>query len=91
MAAFLARNYSVRFLCLRQFQNRITDSVYTVVKQKIIDAGWVDEFDIGVSSIRHKETGSDFLFYGIARNIEEIKGTEGVDICWNFWIVTGKH
>ena len=82
MAAFLARNYSVRFLCLRQFQNRITDSVYTVVKQKIIDAGWREEFDIGVSSIRHKETGSEFLFYGIARNIEEIKGTEGVDICW---------
>ncbi len=82
MAAFLARNFSVRFLCLRQFQSRITDSVYTVVKQKIIDAGWRDEFDIGVSTIRHKETGSEFLFYGIARNIEEIKGTEGVDICW---------
>lgn len=82
MAAFLARNYSVRFLCLRQFQNRITDSVYTVVKEKIEAAGWRDEFDIGVSTIRHKETGSEFLFYGIARNIEEIKGTEGVDICW---------
>jgi len=82
MAAFLARNYSVRFLCLRQFQNRITDSVYTVVKQKIEAAGWRDEFDIGVSTIRHKETGSEFLFYGIARNIEEIKGTEDVDICW---------
>lgn len=82
MAAYLARNYSVRFLCLRQFQNRITDSVYTVVKQKIQAAGWADEFDIGVSTIRHKVTGSDFLFYGIARNIEEIKGTEGVDICW---------
>lgn len=82
MAAFLARNYSVRFLCLRQFQNRITDSVYTVVKEKIHAAGWQDEFDIGVSTIRHKKTGSDFLFYGIARNIEEIKGTEGVDVCW---------
>lgn len=82
MAAFLARNYSVRFLCLRQFQNRITDSVYTVVKQKIEEAGWRDEFDIGVSTIRHKTTGSEFLFYGIARNIEEIKGTEGVDVCW---------
>lgn len=82
MAAFLARNYSVRFLCLRQFQNRITDSVYTVVKEKIEQAGWRDEFDIGVSTIRHKATGSEFLFYGIARNIEEIKGTEGVDICW---------
>ncbi len=82
MAAFLARNYSVKFLCLRQFQNRIADSVYTVIKNKIEEAGWQDEFDIGVSSIRHKETGSSFLFYGIARNIEEIKGTEDVDICW---------
>lgn len=82
MAAFLARNYSVRFLCLRQFQNRIADSVYTVVKQKIEAAGWSDEFDIGVSTIRHRATGSEFLFYGIARNLTDIKGTEGVDICW---------
>lgn len=81
-AVFLARNYSVRFLCLRQFQNRISHSVYTVLVAKIDAAGWRDEFDIGVSTIRHKETGSEFLFYGIARNIEEVKGTEGVDICW---------
>lgn len=82
MAAFLARNYSVRFLCLRQFQNRIADSVYTVVNEKIVAAGWASEFDIGVSTIRHRLTGSEFLFYGLARNIEEIKGTEGVDVCW---------
>lgn len=82
MAAFLARNYTVRFLCIRQFQNRISDSVYTVIKEKIEKAGWVDEFDIGVSTIKHKETGSEFLFYGMARNINDIKGTEGVDICW---------
>lgn len=82
MAAFLARNYSLKFLCLRQFQNRISDSVYTVIKNKIEQAGWTDEFDIGVSSIKHKKTGSEFLFYGIARNIDDIKGTEDVDICW---------
>lgn len=82
MAVFLARNYSVKFLCIRQFQNRIADSVYTILKQKINDAGWQDEFEIGVSSIKHKRTGSEFLFYGIARNIDDIKGTEGVDICW---------
>ena len=82
MAAFLARNYSLKFMCIRQFQNRITDSVYTVIKEKIISAGWEAEFDIGVSSIKHRETGSEFLFYGIARNISDIKGTEGVDICW---------
>lgn len=82
MAAFLARNYSVRFLCIRQFQNRISDSVYTVIKEKIEAAGWQDEFDIGVSSIRHKTAGSEFLFYGMARNLNDIKGTEGVNICW---------
>lgn len=82
MAAFLARNYSLRFLCIRQFQNRITESVYTVIKQKIEAAGWTDEFDILNTTIRHKTTGSEFLFYGMARNIAEIKGTEGVDICW---------
>lgn len=82
MAAFLARNYSIKFMCLRQFQNRIADSVYTVLKEKIEQAGWTDEFDIGVSSIKHKITGSEFLFYGIARNLHDIKGTEGVDICW---------
>lgn len=81
-AVYLARNYSVRFLCLRQFQNRISDSVYSVLKRKIMDAGWESEFDIGVSTIKHKVTGSEFLFYGIARNIEEIKGTEDIDICW---------
>lgn len=82
MAAYLARNYSVKFLCIRQFQNRIADSVYTVIKEKIEQAGWADEFDIGVSSIRHRKTKSEFLFYGIARNLNDIKGTEGVDICW---------
>ncbi len=82
MAAFLARNYSVRIMCVRKFQNRISDSVYTVIKEKIEAAGWEDEFEIGVSSIRHKVTGSEFLFYGIARNLKDIKGTEGVDILW---------
>lgn len=82
MAAFLARNFTVLFLCLRQFQNRISDSVYTIVKQKIEEAGWSDEFDIGVSTIVHRATGSEFLFYGIARNLIDIKGIEGVDVCW---------
>lgn len=82
MATFLARNYSLKFLCIRQFQNKIADSVYTVIKEKIELAGWTDEFNITNNSIKHNVTGSEFLFYGIARNIAEIKGTEGVDICW---------
>lgn len=82
MAIFLARNYCVKFLCTRQFQNRIEDSVYTLLKAKIEAFGMSDDFEIGKSSISCPITGSEFLFYGRARNIGEIKGTEGVDIHW---------
>lgn len=81
-AVFLARTYSVKFLCIRQFQNKIQESVYAVLKIQIERFGLEDEFDIFKSVIRHKHTGSEFHFYGIHRNIAEIKGFEGADICW---------
>ncbi len=81
-AIFLAANYTVKFLCARQFQNRISESVYTLLKDKIMASPHRHEFEILKTSIRHKRTGSEFLFYGIARNLEEIRSTEGVDILW---------
>jgi phage terminase large subunit len=81
-AVFLAANYKVKFLCARQFQNRISESVYTLIKDKIEDSEFRSEFDFTNTSIKHKKTGSEFLFYGIARNLSEIKSTEGVDILW---------
>ncbi len=82
MAVFLARNYTVKFLCIRQFQARISDSVYTILVQKVEDAGWTDEFTITNTSISHDKTGSSFHFYGMARNTTEIKGFENADVCW---------
>lgn len=82
MAIYLARNYRVKFLCTRQFQNRIDDSVYTLLRSKIEAFGMTNDFEILKSSIVCPETGSEFLFYGRARNIEEIKGTEDVDVHW---------
>lgn len=81
-AVFLAANYNVKFLCARQFQNRISESVYTLLKDKINNSPYRKDFEILKTSIRHKITGSEFLFYGIARNLEEIRSTEGVDILW---------
>ena len=34
-AIFLASNFRVRFLCTRQFQNKIAESVYTLLKIQI--------------------------------------------------------
>ena len=81
-AVYLAANFKVKFLCARQFQNRISESVYTLIKDKIENSEFWDEFNFTNTSIEHKKTGSMFFFYGIARNLSEIKSTEGIDILW---------
>ena len=81
-AIFLASRHKVRFLCTRQFQNKIAESVYTLLNVQIERFGLSDQFNITDSSIIHRHTGSSFIFYGLARNIEEIRSLEGVDIWW---------
>lgn len=82
MAVFLTSNYRARVLCVRQFQNKIAESVYTLLKIQIDRFGLSSEFDITDRSIVHVGTGSEFMFYGLARNLREIQSLEGVDICW---------
>ncbi len=67
---------------MRQFQNKIKESVYAILVIQIHRFGLENEFEILASEIRHKETGSSFHFYGIHRDIAEIKGFEGADIGW---------
>lgn len=71
-----------RFLCLRMYQNRIADSVFTLLKDKIEYFGLQDQFKVFSDAIEHKTNGSLFRFYGIARNIDEIKSFEGATVCW---------
>lgn len=73
---------SERFLCLRMYQNRIADSVFTLLKDKIEYFGLQDNFKVYSDAIEHKTNGSLFRFYGIARNIDEIKSFEGATVCW---------
>lgn len=82
-AIALAQFTKVRTLATRQFQNRIDDSVYSLLKIQIERFGLKSRFAIYNNRIECPDTGSDFLFYGIARNIDEIKSTEGVDIAWH--------
>jgi phage terminase large subunit len=67
---------------MRQFQNKIAESVYAVIVVQIERFGLSAEFEIQKSVIRHRLTGSEFHFYGIHRDIAEIKGFEGADIGW---------
>ena len=40
------------------------------------------EFWITDRAIRHTITGSEFLFIGLERNIDNIRSLEGADIVW---------
>jgi phage terminase large subunit len=82
VAIALAARYKIKFLCARQFQNKISESVYTLLKNKIETAGLLPLFKITNTSIKCKTTGSEFVFFGIARNLQEIKSLEGIDILW---------
>lgn len=79
---FLAARYRVKFLCVRQFQARIEESVKTVIEEAIYAEGMQDEFKITDDDIIHRRTGSTFRFLGIRRNLREIKGIAGIDVLW---------
>ncbi|MGL5147604.1 MAG: phage terminase large subunit [Plesiomonas shigelloides] len=77
-----ANHHTERFLCLRMYQNRIADSVYTLLKDKIYYFGLESRFKIFADAIEHKTNGSLFRFYGCARNVDEIKSFEGATVAW---------
>lgn len=81
-ACFLADNYKLRILCVRQFQNKIEESVYALLKVQINRFGLAPRFDIQRNKIYNRRTGSEFMFYGLWRSIDEIKSLEGIDILW---------
>ena len=72
----------MRVLCIRRFQNRIQESVYTELKWAIAHLGLTDRYEVQKTTIIHRATGSEFIFYGIERNLEDIKGTSDIDILW---------
>lgn len=83
MAVFLSNKYKLRFLCVRQLQNKIEESVYSLLKIQIERFGLSDNFRILDNKIINKVTGSEFLFYGLWRHISEIKSIESIDVLWS--------
>lgn len=77
-----ANHHEERFLCLRMYQNRIADSVYALLKDKIEYFGLSKNFKVFADAIEHKTNGSLFRFYGMARNVDEIKSFEGATVAW---------
>jgi len=82
-AILIASRCKVRVLCVRQFQNKIEESVYTLLKIQIERFGLQNKFRVLDNKIICKATGSEFLFYGLWRHIGEIKSIESIDILWS--------
>ena len=80
MAQHIGSTARTRFLCVRRFQNKIKDSVYTLIKAQI-DNFKTPGYNVMATEIHHSN-GSDFTFYGIERNTDEIKSFEGADVLW---------
>ena len=78
----LANKLGLRFLCARMFQNRIEDSVYTLLKREIDRFGFTSNYTILSNRIKHNITNAEFMFYGLARNVEEIKSIVEIDVLW---------
>ncbi|GAC1495772.1 MAG: hypothetical protein NVS2B1_03580 [Bradyrhizobium sp.] len=78
----LAYTKKLRILCVREFQSSIADSVHRLLADQIEALGLLAYFDIQKTTIACKLTGSVFFFKGIRHSPQEIKSTEGVDICW---------
>lgn len=74
--------HRMRVLCIRRFQNRIQESVYTELKWAIAHLGLTHRYEVQKTTIIHVESGSEFIFYGIERNLDDIKGTSDIDILW---------
>jgi len=70
-----------KFLCGRELQKSLKDSVFSVIAAQIEVLGVQEAFEVGKEYIRCKN-GNEFLFYGLKSNIAEVKGLHGVRRTW---------
>lgn len=78
----IVQTVNIRVLCTRMFQNKIEESVYSLIKSQVERFGLSHDFEFQKSKIKCISTGSEIFFYGLARNIDEIKSLENITIMW---------
>lgn len=72
----------IRWVCIREVQDTIRDSVRQLLVDKISRFGLESQFDVLETEIRGKN-GSLIIFKGMQHyNAENIKSLEGFDGCW---------
>lgn len=77
----IASSRKVRILCAREVQNTMKDSVHKLLRDQMEAMGLSPWFVITDNSIR-SSVGSEFIFKGLRHDVQGVKSTEGIDICW---------
>lgn len=75
-------NNNMLILCLREIQNSIADSIYSLLIELINEFDDPKNWNILKTEIVHKRTGSKFIFKGLYRNVSSIKSLEGINIAY---------
>lgn len=68
-------------LCTRELQKSIKQSVHRLLSDQIEKLGLSGFYDVQGQSIKGIN-GTEIIFLGTKYNPDEIKSTEGIDICW---------
>lgn len=70
-------------LCARQFMNSLSDSSFSEVSAAIREDEWLSEqFEIGESFIRTRCRRVEYVFVGLARNLNSVKSKARILLCW---------
>ena len=70
----------MRILCAREIQKSIRESVHNLLSD-VIKARGYKQYEVLDNEIRHPN-GSQLIFSGLWRNVQNIKSIEAVDVCW---------
>lgn len=82
VAVGMGASQRLRFLCTREIQSSVRDSVHKLLSDQIHKLKLADEYEIQRDRIIGKRFGTEFIFKGLKHNLQEIKSTEGIDVCW---------
>jgi len=70
-----------RYLCTRELQKSIKDSVHRLLVDQINVLGLQSRFVVYKDAI-YSASGSEYIFKGLRHAISEIKSIEGITRCW---------
>lgn len=71
-----------RFLCCREIQKSISQSVHKLLSDIINDSPVLSKFYVITEKAIRGANGTEFIFQGLYQNEQSVKSTEGIDVAW---------